>query len=229
MKRILQGLAGGFGRVTLVLAAVIILLGGGVYLSGNGNTLAQMMHHGGGQYEAGQDGAGHHGQRHQGQKHHGMRHHGSDGTGHDMKNMPGLQGLDATQEESTELAKMFRNFPDISREVTKLPDGIRTVTYSANEELMDVITSHVVGMINRVEEGRDPKIFIQSPTLDIIFERADKIKTDIDSTDEGVVVVQTSTDPEVVKALHTHADEVTEMVERGMQAVHEKMMDRHHN
>ena len=73
---------------------------------------------------------------------------------------------------------------------------------------MAVITSHVVGMINRVEEGRDPKIFIQSPTLDIIFERADQILTEVDSTDEGVVVVQTSADTEVVEALHTHADPV---------------------
>ena len=94
---------------------------------------------------------------------------------------------------------------------------------------MAVITSHVVGMINRVEEGRDPKIFIQSPTLDIIFERADQILTEVDSTDEGVVVVQTSADAEVVEALHTHADEVTDMVNRGMQAVHEAMMERHHN
>lgn len=94
---------------------------------------------------------------------------------------------------------------------------------------MDIITSHVVGMINRVEEGRDPKIFIQSPTLDIIFERADSIKTEVDTTEEGVVVVQTSTDKEVVEALHKHADEVTDMVDRGMEAVHESMMDRHHN
>jgi len=94
---------------------------------------------------------------------------------------------------------------------------------------MAIITSHVVGMISRVEEGRDPKIFIQSPTLDIIFERADRIKTEVDTTDEGIVVVQTSDDMEVVEALHTHADEVTDMADRGMEAVHEAMMERHHN
>ena len=32
----------------------------------------------------------------------------------------------------------------------------------------------------------------------------------------GVFVVQTSDDPEVVAALHTHAVEVTAMTERGM-------------
>ncbi|MEZ5799358.1 MAG: hypothetical protein R3D29_01200 [Nitratireductor sp.] len=44
--------------------------------------------------------------------------------------------------------------------------------------------------------------------------------------DEGIVVVQTSDDPEVVAALHTHAAEVSAMAERGMQAVHEMMMKR---
>ena len=45
-------------------------------------------------------------------------------------------------------------------------------------------------------------------------------------TDEGIVVVQTSDDPDVVKALQTHAGEVSDMVERGMEAVHESMMKR---
>lgn len=81
-------------------------------------------------------------------------------------------------------------------------------------------------MINRVEEGDDPKIFIQSPTLDILFERRDQIKTEIETTEEGIVVVQTSDDLEVVKALHIHAAEVTDMANRGMQAVHESMMKR---
>ncbi len=156
---------------------------------------------------------------------HGM-HHGADGTGHDMVNMPGLRGLDATPEESAELARMFQGFQDITRSVTNLPDGIRTVTRSDDPDLMATILSHVMGMIMRVEEGRDPKVFIQSPTLDIIFERADSILTTIDVTDEGVIVTQTSDDPDVVAALHTHAAEVSAMVDRGMQAVHEMMMAR---
>lgn len=156
----------------------------------------------------------------------GMHRHGADGTGHDMTNMPGLRGLDATPEESAELARMFQNFQDISRTVTNLPDGIRTATVSEDPDLMATILSHVMGMIMRVEEGRDPKVFIQSPTLDIIFERADSILTVIDVTEEGVIVTQTSTDPEVVAALQTHAAEVSAMVDRGMEAVHDMMMAR---
>ena len=156
----------------------------------------------------------------------GMHMHGADGTGHDMATMPGLRGLDASPEESFEMQVMFRNFPAIEREVTKLPNGIRAHTFSANPDLAAVIVSHVVGMIGRVEEGRDPQVFIQSPTLDILFERADRIATDIEITDAGIQVTQTSDDPDVVAALQIHAGEVSDMADRGMDAVHEMMMRR---
>lgn len=157
---------------------------------------------------------------------HGMGHHGADGTGHNMATMPGLRGRDATPEESAELAVMFRHFQEITREVTNLPNGIRTITSSDNPYVMDALTSHVIGMIDRVDQGRDPEIFIQSPTLDIFFKRHDAIVTEIDMTDEGIEVIQTSKDPEMVAALHLHAQEVTAMVDRGMHAVHEMMMQR---
>ena len=156
---------------------------------------------------------------------HAMMHgHGADGTGHDEATMPGLQGLDATPGESAELAVLFRNFQTLTREVDTLPDGIRTVTRSSDPEVMAALVSHVAGMTARVADGRDPQIFIQSPTLDIFFARPQAITTEIEVTDAGVVVTQTSTDPEVVAALHTHAGEVSDIAARGMQAVHERMM-----
>lgn len=165
--------------------------------------------------------------QHQGQ---GMHMHGSGGMmAHDQRTMPGLRGEDATPQESQELAVMFRNFRTMKREVENLPNGIRTRTFSSDPKVMEVLVSHVVGMIDRVEEGRDPKIFIQSPTLDIFFERRQTITTDIDIRDDGIVVTQTSTDPEVVKALQVHAVEVSDMAARGMHAVHQMMMKRAQN
>ncbi|NKX44331.1 hypothetical protein HCU73_06975 [Roseibacterium sp. KMU-115] len=152
---------------------------------------------------------------------HGPHGHGPGGMG-----MPGLRGLDATPEESAELAVMFHHFPAIHRSVENLPDGIRTVTGSADPGVMAALTSHVVGMIARVEEGRDPQIFIQSPTLDIFFQRGDRIETIIEMTEACLVVTQTSTDPELVTALQVHAAEVSAMADRGMAAVHEMMMQR---
>jgi hypothetical protein len=42
--------------------------------------------------------------------------------------------------------------------------------------------------------------------------------------DEGLIVVQTSENPQIVEALQVHAAEVSAMADRGMQAVHEMMM-----
>lgn len=156
----------------------------------------------------------------------GQHGHGADGTGHDTATMPGLRGLDATDQESAELAMLFNNFETITREVTNLPNGIRTVTNSTDGEVMDALVSHVAGMIGRVEELRDPQILIQSPTLDIFFMRGEGITNEIDVTDAGIIVVQTSDDPELVDALQVHAAEVSAMADRGMDAVHEMMMNR---
>jgi len=160
---------------------------------------------------------------------HGTHGHGADGTGHDMTNMPGLQGQNATPEESAELAVMFKNFNKITREVTNLPNGIRTFTGSDDEMVLDTLISHVTVMIARVENGDDPKIRIQSPTLDIFFARGENINSDIEVTDKGVIVTQTSDDPELVQALQEHAIEVTAMVDQGMHAVHQMMMQRARN
>ncbi|WP_240705255.1 hypothetical protein [Pacificoceanicola onchidii] len=158
---------------------------------------------------------------------HGHGHlHGADGTGHDEMTMPGLRGRDATLEESAELALMFRNFDKIEREVENLPNGIRTVTVSDDPVVMDALVNHTVGMIDRVGQKRDPQVIIQSPTLDIFFERSEAIQSFVEITDEGLVVIQTSEDPEVVAALHVHAAEVTAMAEQGMHAVHQMMMQR---
>ena len=142
--------------------------------------------------------------------------HSANGMGHDIKNMPGLRGANASQAESDELAVMFENFDTITREVTNLPNGIRTVTRSSDEDVMAVLVSHIVGMVDRVERGDDPEIFIQSPTLDILFANGTEMHSQINVADEGIVVVRTSTDPDVVAALHIHAAEVSDMVDRGM-------------
>lgn len=147
---------------------------------------------------------------------------------HDEVTMPGLRGEDATEEESAEMAVLFRNFQAIDRTVENLPDGIRTVTSTPDPDTFAALASHVTGMIQRVEEGRDPKVFIQSPTLDVFFMKGDAIETDIEVTETDIIVTQTSADPEMVTALQTHAAEVTDMVNRGMQAVHERMMQQNH-
>jgi len=78
-------------------------------------------------------------------------------------------------------------------------------------------------MVTRLAEGRNPEVIIQSPTLDALFDFHDEIETEIERTNDGVKVVQTSENPEVVFLLQAHAAEVSDMSLRGMVAVHERM------
>ena len=150
--------------------------------------------------------------------------HGSSMHQHDEVTMPGLRGENATEEESAELALLFRAFEEITRKVENLPNGIRTVTRSSDQAVMDALVSHAVGMIDRVHANDDPKIIIQSPTLDMFFLHGDEIFSEVSVEEEGLVVIQTSDNPEVVAAMQTHAAEVTAMTDRGMDAVHDMMM-----
>lgn len=150
--------------------------------------------------------------------------HGHGHGEHDEVNMPGLQGIDTTEAEVNDLKTIFKNHKEIKRTVTNLDNGIKTETYSDNEEIRAAIINHVTLMVTRIQENRNPKVLIQSPTLDKLFNNYDKIETSIELTDTGIAVIQTSEDPKVVNLLQTHASEINDMVEKGMRAIHERMM-----
>ncbi|MEK9896686.1 MAG: hypothetical protein VW518_09740 [Burkholderiaceae bacterium] len=150
--------------------------------------------------------------------------HGHGHSEHDEVNMPGLQGIDTTETEVNDLKTIFKNHKEIKRTVTNLDNGIKTETYSDNEEIRAAIVNHVTLMVTRIQENRNPKVMIQSPTLDKLFNNFDKIETSIELTDTGIAVIQTSENPKVVNLLQTHASEINDMVEKGMRAIHERMM-----
>lgn len=112
----------------------------------------------------------------------------------------------------------------IKRTVTNLPDGIRTVTESDDPQTAQSIKAHVASMSARLNDGREFNIF--SDTLPVLFENKDRIKSTVQMTDKGTVVVRTSTDSKVVAALQGHAGEVTELVKDGMVAMQRGMMSR---
>ena len=145
------------------------------------------------------------------------------GMGPGMMGM-GMMGGNATTDERRDLYDLFSNHDRIKRTVTNLPDGIRTVTESDDPEVAATIKKHVAEMGKRVEEGRDPGLPIESPALHSIFRDKDKIKTAYETTEKGIIVVQTSTTASAVKALQDHAAEVTDLAQRGMVAAHEAMM-----
>ena len=157
--------------------------------------------------------------------HHGSSEEGQVNHSHDEVNMPGLQGKDTTENEVDDLKTIFKNHKQITRTVENISNGITTTTETTDDKLRDALVSHVVAMVARLKEKRDPKIIIQSPTLDKLFAESDAIQTNITMTELGIVVTQTSTNPIVVKTLQTHAAEVSDMARRGMEAVHERMLN----
>jgi len=112
---------------------------------------------------------------------------------------------------------MLDGHESIKRTVTNLPDGIRTVTESDDAQVAQTIKAHVASMEKRLVEGRVFNLF--SPTLPVLFEKKDRIRTKVEMTDKGSTVTQTSDDPQVVAALQAHAVEVSELARDGMAAM----------
>lgn len=130
----------------------------------------------------------------------------------------------ATMAQMALIHELVVNHDRITRTVTNLRDGIRTVTESDDSLLIRRIHEHVSSMNQRVGAGDDPGLPIESAALRAIYRGRDKIRTVTEVTAKGVVVVQTSTDSAIVVALQEHAAEVSDFVRRGMAAVHETMM-----
>lgn len=180
------------------------------------------LHHQDGQHDNAAMHEAHHDMQSSHQHHKGEQHR------HDEVNMPGLQGKDTTEQEVNDLKEIFRSHKGIRRDVSNISNGIITTTEAEDETLREAIVSHVTMMVTRLQEGKNPEVIIQSPTLDALFDVYEEIDTEIELTDIGVKVIQTSANPDVVKLLQTHAAEVSDMSERGMQAVHERMAGSHH-
>ncbi|MEX0744728.1 MAG: hypothetical protein WD118_03925 [Phycisphaeraceae bacterium] len=112
---------------------------------------------------------------------------------------------------------MLTNHEGIKRTVTNLPNGIRTVTESADPQLAQTIKAHVASMEQRLKDGREFNLF--SPTIPVLFENKDRIRTVVEHTAKGVIFTQTSDDAKVVAALQEHAVEVSELARDGMAAM----------
>jgi hypothetical protein len=137
----------------------------------------------------------------------------------------GMMGGDtSTMAEMRAIHELMINHDRIHRTVTNLTDGIRTITESDDPETAKTIQEHVLTMNQRLSAGNDPGLPMESPALRSIFRNADKVQTSIQTTAKGVIVVQTSTDPETAAALQEHASEVSDLVKGGMAAMRAAMM-----
>lgn len=119
---------------------------------------------------------------------------------------------------------LVHNNGKIKRTVTKLHDGIKTVTESDDPKVAQDIKAHVASMSGRLKDGREFNLF--STTLPVLFDNAKLIKSVVEMTDKGAIVTRTSADAKVVMALQAHAGEVSELVQEGPTAFHRGMRAR---
>jgi hypothetical protein len=101
----------------------------------------------------------------------------------------------------------------IRRTVTRLPDGVDTVTESDDPAVAARIRAHVASMAARVERARP--IHQRDPLFRAIFEHASAITVRHEPTSRGVRVIETSTDPYVARLVQAHAEVVSGFIANG--------------
>lgn len=106
----------------------------------------------------------------------------------------------------------------IRRTVSPRPDGVVTVTESADPAVRDAIRTHVRAMKARLAERRP--IHARDPLFAALFRHAGAIDLEIDETAQGVRVTETSADPWVVQLIQAHAAVVDGFLARGLAEVH---------
>jgi hypothetical protein len=123
-------------------------------------------------------------------------------------------GKDAAHRADMELFHFLLDHrTEIKRKVTNLPNGVETLTESANPKVTEKLQAHVASMYKRVEEKRP--IHARDPLFAEIFRHAGKITMKFDKTAKGVKVTETSNDPYVAQLIQAHAQVVNLFVKNG--------------
>ena len=119
-------------------------------------------------------------------------------------------------EDMRPIREMLMNHEQIERRVEDLPNGVKTWTTSENPQIAAAIQKHVRQMHERIKEKKP--IRQMDPLFREIFKHADKIEMEIEDLPNGVLVLETSEDPQVVKLIQQHAHKaVSEFAGQGMQ------------
>ena len=119
-----------------------------------------------------------------------------------MQDMRSIHGLLASHQE-------------IERRVEDIPNGVRTVTTSADPEIARLIRTHVRQMEARYD--RDQPIRMMDPVFRELFRHRDQASLEHEDVPGGIRVTHISDDPNVVLLIRQHARRfVSEAAEEGM-------------
>lgn len=122
------------------------------------------------------------------------------------------------------IRQLFANHDQVHRTVKEIPGGIRAVTESDNPQISALIQSHVPSMYQRINNRQGIPMIMMSFTLPAMAQNADQYQRHFQLTPKGIVVTETSNDPEMVAVIREHAREVDRFVAEGMPAMMNNMM-----
>lgn len=135
----------------------------------------------------------------------------------------GMQGGGGPQGEMRNDMQVFHHLlehhDEIRRTVKNIDTGVETVTESDNPEIAAKIQEHVVAMQKRLEEGRGLRFW--DPLFRALFQKSAEISMNVERTEKGVKVTETSKNPQVVPLIQAHARVVSGFVQRGFDEAHE--------
>ncbi len=111
---------------------------------------------------------------------------------------------------------LLRDHTKIRRVVRHLPKGVDATTESDDPDVASRIIEHGRAMQERVATGAPVRMW--DPVFADLFAKHEAIHLEITTTANGVRIIETSVDPEVVALLRSHAMGVSEFVRSGFDA-----------
>jgi len=111
------------------------------------------------------------------------------------------------------------NHQSIARTIDDIPNGVKTVTTTTDPELLKILQRHPREMGDLYAQGG--RVRAWDPLFTELSAVANEITMTVTKIEDGVEVVSTSSNPEVVKLIRAHARKVNEFVNRGRAAMRE--------
>ncbi|MCE5387611.1 MAG: hypothetical protein K0041_03410 [Acidithiobacillus sp.] len=102
---------------------------------------------------------------------------------------------------------------EIHRELELLSNGIRAYTRSDNPEVVTLLHDHAPAMHRRLEENFGLRFW--DPAFAELFAQREKIRLDMHLLPDGVLVEETSAEPNVVKLIQAHGQIINLFVAKG--------------
>ncbi|WP_308389351.1 hypothetical protein [Acidithiobacillus sp. AMEEHan] len=101
----------------------------------------------------------------------------------------------------------------IERDLELLPNGVRARTRSDNPEIVALLHDHVPSMKQRLEENFGLRFW--DPAFAELFAQHDKIRMELTLLPDGVLIEETSEDPNVVELIKAHGQVINLFVAKG--------------